>query len=137
MKRILILITAVIPLLTACASSNNVIADDAYYSPFDNNAQHEKTLVTANYSYSEPSYVEYTPIDTIIVDESPSTNVTVAIGAGVGIGWGLYTWDPFWDPYWYPAYTPYYYSPYYYNPYYYNPYPYYWYDWHYPQPCAN
>ena len=125
MKRMLIMIMAVIPLLTACASSNNVIYDDAYYSPYDSKSQYEKTLVTANYGYfdseaingvKEVSYTNYTPLDTIVtvvdtvyvVEESPKSNVTVTIGAGFGVGWGLYAWDPFWDPYWYPAYTPYY-----------------------------
>ena len=147
MKRTLILLMAVIPLLTACASSSNVINDDAYYSPYDNKAQYEKTLVTANYGYfdseaingvKEVKYTKSAPVDTIIavvdtvyIIEVPTSNVTIEIGTGirvgfgigVGLGWGLYSWDPFWDPYWYPSYYPYYrhywsWAPYYWAPYY-------------------
>ena len=142
MKRVIIFIMAVIPLLTACASSNNVINDDAYYSPYDSRSQYESTLVTSNYGYfdsnavksgTEKIYKDYTVVDSIervvdtvyIIEETPETHVTVELGTGfgwgvgIGYGWGIYYgwdpyWDPYWSPYWYPHWSHYYY-PYYYS----------------------
>lgn len=105
MKRILVFLIAVIPLLTACASSNNVINDEAYYSPYDSKTKNEKILATSNYGYFDSSTVketkkttdaDYETMDTIttvvdtvyVVDSRPTT--TVAVGFGVG----FYAWDP-------------------------------------------
>ena len=105
MKRIIISITAAISLLTACAPSNNVINDDAYYSPYDNNSQFEKTLVTSNYGYFDSNtvksekrknYEEYAVTDSIerivdtvyIIEESSEPRVTVEFGVGFGFNYG-------------------------------------------------
>ena len=113
-------------LLTACASSNNVINDDAYYSPYDKDSQYEKVLVTSNYGYfdsnsvkseTRKNYEEYTVADSIervvdtvyIVQEvEPETRVTVELGASFGWPYYYYGWDPYWYPYY--RYNPYYWS---------------------------
>ncbi|MBR6438113.1 MAG: hypothetical protein IKS65_02885, partial [Bacteroidales bacterium] len=146
MRRSIIFIAAVAILLTACASSNNVIKDDAYYSPYEDNSSYDNTLVTSNYGYFDSNevnnstnngtskiYKEYTAVDSIdrivdtvyIVDDEPSRHITVTLGAGfgVGYGWGIYYWDPFWYPTWSPYWSFSYYYPYY--PYYPHYYPYY------------
>ena len=113
MKRIIFSVVAAITLLTACASSSNVINDDAYYSPYNNDSQYEKVLITSNYGYFNASavndekrnnYEEYTVVDSIdrvvdtdyIVEESSEPCVTVEIGAGFGFGWPYYYYG--WDP---------------------------------------
>ena len=48
MNRFKIFIIAAIALLTSCSTSNNVIKDDAYYSPFDESSQSNKELVVSN-----------------------------------------------------------------------------------------
>ena len=92
MKRIIIFIVAAIPFITACASSSNVINDDAYYSPYDKDSQNDKTLVTSDYGYFDSNtvksgtvkiYKEYTTTDSIervvdtvyIIEETPGTQV--------------------------------------------------------------
>ena len=120
MKRIIISTMAAIALLTACASSSNVIVDDAYYSPYDKKTQYENTLMTSNYGYfdsnavksgTEKIYKEYTPVDSIervvdtvyVVENEPNTTVTLELGASFGFGsYFYYGWDPFWYPRWTP-----------------------------------
>ena len=48
MKHFKFFIIAAIALLTSCATSDNVIKDDAYYSPYDNNGKADKELVVSN-----------------------------------------------------------------------------------------
>ena len=48
MRHNIIFIAVTAFMLTACASSSNVINDDAYYSPYDNNSSYDNTLVTSN-----------------------------------------------------------------------------------------
>ena len=48
MKNFKFFIIGSVALLTSCASSNNVINDDAYYSPYDNNGNSNKELVVSN-----------------------------------------------------------------------------------------
>ena len=53
MERFKILIIAAGLLLTSCSTSNNVVKDDAYYSPFDNDAKAGKELaVSENGTFS-------------------------------------------------------------------------------------
>ena len=47
MKRLFFHAIAVISLLTSCSTSSNVIKDDAYYSPFDNDGKSDKELVVS------------------------------------------------------------------------------------------
>ena len=47
MERFKILAIALGFLLTSCSTSNNVIKDDAYYSPFDNDGKSDKELVVS------------------------------------------------------------------------------------------
>lgn len=138
MRRIFIFIVAAIPLLTACASSKNVINDDAYYSPYDKNSSYDNTLVTSNSGYfdantvktgSDKVYTDYTvaneseaAVDTVyIIEEVPETHVTIEFVTGFNYGYGwvvYYNWDPFWDTYWYPHWSPYWsYSGYYWGHY--------------------
>ena len=48
MERFKILIIAAGLLLTSCSTSNNVVKDDAYYSPFDNDAKAGKELAVSD-----------------------------------------------------------------------------------------
>ena len=47
MKRLFFPIIASITILTSCATSDNVIRDDAYYSPYENNDDSNKELVVS------------------------------------------------------------------------------------------
>ena len=48
MKHLKFLIIAAIATLTSCATSDNVIKDDAYYSPYDKDPKNGKELVVSN-----------------------------------------------------------------------------------------
>ena len=123
MRRIIFSIMAAAALLTSCASSRNVINDDAYYSPYDKDSQNNNTLVTSNYGYFDASLVnndqniEVEPDTVYIVDETPETRVIVELGTGF-----------YYDPYWYPSWSPYWS----FSTYYYWGYPYYSYNFYYP-----
>ncbi|MBQ4206149.1 MAG: membrane lipoprotein lipid attachment site-containing protein, partial [Bacteroidales bacterium] len=58
MRRNIIFIAVAAFMLTACASSSNVINDDAYYSPYDKNSSYDNTLVTSNYGNFDASTVK-------------------------------------------------------------------------------
>ena len=123
MKRLIISSAVVIFLLTACASTGNVIKDDAYYSPYEDNSSYNSSLVTSNSGYFDSNsvktekskiYKEYASTDSLdvvvdtvyIVENEPSRSLTISVGTGFGVGlglgygWGVYYWDPYWYPGW-------------------------------------
>lgn len=127
MKHIAYCLIIVASITLSCASSNSVIKDDAYFSPYENNVTNNSELATSfdgNFSSSTiKSGTDYKYQDGIessdstsntsvyIIDDSPK----VSFGIGVGFGWPYYygsfyyCWDPFyypyygycWDPFWY------------------------------------
>ena len=48
MKHFKVLSIALGIFITSCSTSNNVINDDAYYSPYDKDSKYEKELVVSN-----------------------------------------------------------------------------------------
>ena len=147
MKHIAYCLIIVASITLSCASSNSVIKDDAYFSPYENNVTNNSELATSfdgNFSSSTiKSGTDYKYQDGIessdstsntsvyIIDDSPK----VSFGIGVGFGWPYYygsfyyCWDPFYYPYfsycWDPFYYPYY--GYWWDPFY-HPYYGYWWD---------
>ena len=49
MKRFNFLAIAIGVMLTSCSTSNNVIRDDAYYSPYDNDSKSNNELVVSSH----------------------------------------------------------------------------------------
>lgn len=130
MKHIAYCLIIVASITLSCASSNSVIKDDAYFSPYENNVTNNSELATSadgNFSSSTiKSGTDYkyqggtessdstSNTSVYIIDDSPK----VSFGIGVGFGWPYYygsfyyCWDPFYYPYfsycWDPFYYPYY-----------------------------
>lgn len=121
MKKSLMIIFGLMLLVTACKSSNSVVYDDAYYSPYDAYSHSMNgTLVTSSggnigssalrnnesYDYSEyyPADSTAAKTDTVYVIEETTPRVTVEFGVGFGwpyYGWGPYYWGPYYMPSWY------------------------------------
>lgn len=121
MKKSLMIIFGLTLLVTACKSSNSVVYDDAYYSPYDTYSRSMNgTLVTSSdgnvgstalrdnesYDYSEyyPADSTESKTDTVYVIEEKTPKVTVEFGVGFGwpyYGWGPYYWGPYYMPSWY------------------------------------
>lgn len=105
-------------LLSSCSSSSGLVNDDAYYSPYDDHAAMDGTLVTSDdgrfgssairdnkdYDYSE-YYKEEPGADTIYIVEESTPEAVFTIGFDMGFGWPYYSWGywPYYGPYYMPS----------------------------------
>ena len=89
MKRLIFLIFTITTLLTSCSTSDNVIRDDAYYSPYDEKDNANKELAVSNNgtfntskisSNSQYDYQKYYSEDSLYhISESPVYEKTETI----------------------------------------------------------